>query len=563
MHTIDQRINDFGEKLIQSEIISAEAWAALLEEYKISNLNLDKLIKAKKIFGRSETMQILELYYGVPYVKLSEYILTRDALNLLNEDFCRINKIIPLDLREDKLTIAMTDPTDIMCQDTIKKMSGKDIQVVFAEEDDILRAIDMYYAGAGAYEIKSGTDRFSNETVELSEKAQKMIKLGEETPVVGLVNDILLKAISSNASDIHIEPARTELLIRFRVDGILRVFLSAPIILHPAVISRIKIISGMNITERRMPQDGRTEIKVRDRLIDLRVSCVPSIFGEKIVIRILDKKMAVLDLENIGFTDDNLEKIKRLIKNTYGMILICGPTGSGKTSTGYAICNQLKTIEKNMVSIEDPVEYQIDNVIQIQVNHEIELTFAKILRSVLRQDPDIIMVGEIRDYETLDIAIHSALTGHLVISTLHTQDTPTSIARMLDMGLHAYLINSAVRGIISQRLIRKICPNCKKEIPTPQDLWKAAFGSEFLVPEVVFRGAGCNICFGTGYFGRTAITEVLEITDKIRGAISTNPESSNVLRIAKEDGLVTLKDESLIKVTKGITTIDEILRVNV
>lgn len=563
MQTIDERIEEFGQKLIEAELITAEAWASLIEEYKKSDLSIDKLIRSKKLFGPTETMQILELYFGVPYVKLSEYILQREALELVPEDFCRAAKVIPLSLKDDKLVMAMADSSDILAQDNLRKITKKDLQIVFAEEDDIIRAIDMYYAGSKAFEVKSGYERLSNETVELAEKAQKMLKVGEETPVVGLVNDILLKAVSSNASDIHLEPMRTELLVRFRVDGILRVFLSAPILLHPAVISRVKIMSGMDITEKRLPQDGRTEIKVRDRIIDLRVSCVPSVFGEKIVIRILDKKLAVLDLENIGFSDENLQKVKGLIKNTYGMILICGPTGSGKTSTSYAICNRIKTIEKNFISIEDPVEYQIDNVIQIQVNQEIGLSFAKILRAILRQDPDIIVVGEMRDFETADIAVHAALTGHLVISTLHTQDTATSIARLIDMGIHSYLINSSVRGIISQRLVRKICPNCKKEIKTPPDLWKAAFGTQYLLPEVVYKGQGCNICFGTGYLGRTVISEVMIVTDKIRTAISSNPESNNIFSIAKEEGLITLKDEALIKVTKGITTIDESLRVNV
>ncbi|MFH1453288.1 MAG: GspE/PulE family protein [Armatimonadota bacterium] len=561
MRTIEQKIKEFGDTLVQADLISQEQWDKLLEEYKNSNLSIDKLIIAKKIFGPNETMQILELYYGVPYVNLSEYILQREALELLSEDFCRSAKLIPINLKDDKLVVAMADPTDILVQDNLRSLTGKDIQLVFADEDSIIRAIDMYYAGAKTYKLSDSVEGFGKETIELAESVQKMLKLGKETPVVSLINDILLKAVSSNASDIHIEPTRNEVVVRFRVDGMLRVFLTAPILLHAPIASRIKIMSGLDISEKRMPQDGRADIRVRDRIIDLRVSTLPSIFGEAVAIRILDKKLAILDLENIGFCKENLAKIKEMITSTYGMLLICGPTGSGKTSTGYAICNRIKSVEKNTISIEDPVEYQVDDITQVQINHEIGLTFAKVLRSILRQDPDIVLVGEMRDLETADIAVHAALTGHLVISTLHTQDTATAIARLLDMGIHSYLINSAIRGVISQRLVRKICPNCKKEIPTPLDLWKVAFGSQYTVPEKIFKGMGCNVCFGTGYFGRTIIGEVLPITEGIRTAIAVNPEKNNILMVAKDEGLITLKDEAMLKAKEGITTIDEVIRV--
>lgn len=561
MGSLTDRTKQFGKSLIDAEIITSQQWEEVLREYEATKKSVGEIIIDKGFASAEDSRQLLELFYGVPYMKLSEYILEREALDMVSEEFCRKYKVIPMNLKEDKLTVALIDPDDVVTTDNLRQATGKNIQVVLASEDDIIRAIDMYYvAGSRSESMLERLGRIV-EQIDLSDRKSEL-KFSEETPIVKLVNDILIKAIRSNASDIHVEPTRDELLIRLRVDGILRVFLSVPLTLHPGVISRIKIMGGMNITEKRLPQDGRAEIKARNRIIDLRISSVPSIFGEKIVVRILDKKLAILNMEQLGFYEDNLKKVYKFLEHSFGMIIICGPTGSGKTSTSYSICNRIKTIEKNIISIEDPVEYQIDQVVQIQVNHDIGLGFAKVLRSILRQDPDIILVGEIRDLETADMAVHAALTGHLVVSTLHTNDSAASVVRLIDMGIPPYLVTSAVRGVIAQRLVRKICPSCKEEHKPKPGQWEAVFGMERIAPDAVYRGKGCDICFHSGYFGRTAISEVMILSDKLRNIILSKPDTGTIINTAREEGLITLLDEAAIKVAVGKTTLEEVIRVN-
>jgi type IV pilus assembly protein PilB len=565
MHALSKRMTNFGKTLIESEILTEDQWDEVVQEYTATDKSLERIMVEKGFISAKDAGQLLELFYGIPYIRLSEQLIDREALDLISEDYCRQARIVPISVKDNQLTLAVMDPDEVTTLDALKSKINKDIQLVLASEDDIIRTIDLYYTTKlQADKNPQKTSSTFHEPIELpDEEKRRLFDFSGKTPVVQLVNDILIKAIRANASDIHIEPTREALLVRFRIDGVLRVFLSAPLTLHPGIVSRIKIMSGMDITERRHPQDGRAEIKARDRIIDLRVSTVPLIFGEKVTIRVLDKKLAILNLEQLGFYEDNLKKIYELLKYSHGMLVISGPTGSGKTSTGYSICNRLKTTEKHLISIEDPVEYLIEDVSQIQVNHEIGLTFSKVLRSILRQDPDIILVGEIRDAETADIAVHAALTGHLVISTLHTNDSISVIVRLIDMGIPPYVLSASIRGVIAQRLVRKICPKCKKAyLPKPGE-WESVFGLDHPVPEVIYRGTGCDICFQTGYFGRTVIAEVLTLGDKLRQTITTNPDISLISRQAKEEGLITLMDEAAIKVGLGITTLEEIARVNV
>lgn len=562
----DPKLTQFGQTLIDAEIVTHEQWKAALERKKATDLPIQKILLDMGLVTEEESEQLLELYYGAPHVKLTEYILEREALELLTEDLCRHSSVIPMSLSGNELMVAMSDPKDIITIDTVGHFTGKDIKVVYSSPEEISKALDMYYAGADS--VDSGLKKVARKAESGSKKKgieeiSILKELSEEAPVVQLVNDILIKAIQARASDIHFEPTKSELMVRFRIDGILRVFISVPLALHPAVISRLKVMGAMDITEKRLPQDGRAEIRIRDRVIDLRMSTLPLIFGEKLVIRILDKRMAVLSLDRLGFCKENLEKLKSLVVKAQGMILVSGPTGSGKTSTTYAIGNKLRSVEKNIISVEDPVEYQIDLVNQVQVQPRAGLDFATALRSILRQDPDIILVGEIRDLETAQMAIHAALTGHVVLSTIHTNDSPTALTRLIDMGIPPFLIAAAVSGVISQRLIRTICPQCKEEhSPLPGE-WEAVFGMEFPVPPKVYRGIGCKNCNRTGYYGRTAVSEVMVVSEKIRTALITNPSSDNLVKWAKDEGLLTMRDDALIKVSEGTTALEEILRMNV
>jgi type IV pilus assembly protein PilB len=557
--TSQEKLERFGKLLLEADIVNEAQWKVAVERSKVTGLPAEQVLVEMGVISQDESAQLMELYYGVPHVKLSEYLIDREALELLKEEICRADKMIPLSVEGEEITVAMADPHDIMAIDTIKKMTGKRVNVVYSSEGDITRAIEMYYATG----LMLDSD-ISDAARKLRLSKEKDAKdMSEEAPIVQVVHDILIRAIQSRASDIHFEPTKNELMVRFRIDGILHVFLTIPIALHPAVISRLKIMGGMDITERRLPQDGRTEIRIKDRIIDMRISTLPLIYGEKLVIRLLDKRMAILSLDKLGFSMENLQRLQKLIAQGTAMLLVTGPTGSGKTSTCYAVCNRLRSTEKNIISAEDPVEYTIDLVNQVQVRSDIGLDFASVLRSVLRQDPDVVMVGEIRDLETANMAVHAALTGHTVISTLHTNDTPTAITRLIDMGIPNFLVASSISGIVAQRLVRTICHDCKMEYKPKIGEWEAVFGKEFPAPDIVYRGAGCKSCNRTGYFGRTAISEVLLMNNKLRSTAMHSPDSDSLMAAAKEEGIITLKDDALNKVALGMTTLEEILRINI
>lgn len=475
------------------------------------------------------------------------------------------SKFVPLALRENTLEIAMADPSDFWTVDALARGLGLDVEVAAGSEDDILEAVDRLY-GAGSQSLEMIIEEAGRDIFQVpdsgKEDVDQLRDLASEAPIIRLVNRIILKAVEFKASDIHFEPFEDKFKVRFRVDGVLHEVESPPKRLQAAVISRVKIMADLDIAERRLPQDGRIKLKISGRDIDFRVSTIPTLFGESLVMRVLDREMLILDLEKIGFPPRLLAEYNRLITQPYGMILVTGPTGSGKTSTLYTSLAKINSPENKIITLEDPVEYYLSGVNQIQVNPKIGMTFASGLRSIVRQDPDIILVGEIRDRETAEIAIQSALTGHLLFSTLHTNDSVGAISRLLDMGVEGFLLSSTLLGILAQRLVRVICPNCKQPA-APDEKHLSAMGlSEKDIAGVTFyAGAGCENCRHTGYSGRIAVFEYLPVDAEIRAEISKKSDADQIKAKALAKGLVTLRQSGWEKVREGVTTLAEVLRV--
>ncbi len=473
-------------------------------------------------------------------------------------------KVLPLDVEDDKIIVAMSDPSDLYLIELLEDVYQRKVEPLRASEEDILSTIYRWYEaesdmGAGDEEPESSVDEG------LWDDPEQLRDLATEAPVVRLVNHVINQALEVRASDIHFEPFRDHLKIRYRIDGVLHDIETVSKKLQPAITSRLKLMAKMNIAEMRLPQDGRIKVKDGKREIDIRVSSLPTIFGESIVLRLLNREEVKLDLESLGITPRVLEKFDHLIRRPYGMILVTGPTGSGKTTTLYSVMNRINSPEKKIVTVEDPVEYQLEGINQIQVKSSIGLTFASALRTILRQDPDIILIGEIRDRETAEIAVQSALTGHLVFSTLHTNDAASAITRLEEMGIEPYLISSCLLAVMAQRLVRKICPNCREEYLMPEGLLDetaSALGvSSDQVPLKQWRGKGCPGCASTGYSGRTGIYELLEVSDGIPALILNGENSGTISQKAQENGMKTLRQDGLLKVAGGITTLEEVMRV--
>ena len=462
-------------------------------------------------------------------------------------DFLRENKILPID--ETKVYITKQTPYFVI--EDFKFVTGIIPETILISEEEFQEKLEEYIA-----KLESHIE----ETFVEEEKFFEDLLSGSDTPVIQTLNSIFLKAVRALASDIHFEPFSDRILVRFRLDGVLQEITTISKSIYPQLVSRIKIISKLNVAEKRLPQDGRIKVKIGEKQLDMRVSTLPTVFGERVVIRLLDKSNKILTLQELGFSKEDLEIYKNIIYKPYGLILITGPTGSGKSTTLYASLLELKSPKKNIITIEDPVEYQIDGISQIQVNPKINLTFANGLRSILRQDPDIIMVGEIRDVETAEIAIHASLTGHLVLSTLHTNDAPSAVARLVDMGVQPFLVASALEGVIAQRLVRRICENCKEEyIPKPWELDEFKFLG-LNPPERLYKGKGCENCLHTGYKGRVAIYEIMKIDEELKAIISKTPETTVVKEKALNKGMKKLVVDGMQKVIKGITTLEEVLQ---
>ncbi len=486
-------------------------------------------------------------------------------LERLSVKFMKQARFVPVALTDHTLRIAMADPDDFSTIDAIRLGCGLEVDVIAGEAGDILEAVERLY-GSGTQSLEMIIEEAGRDVYEISESGSEDVEhlkdMASEAPIIRLVNRLILKAVELRASDIHYEPFENEFMVRFRIDGVLHDIESPPKRLQAAILSRVKIMANMDIAERRLPQDGRIKLKVLNREIDFRVSTIPTLFGESLVMRVLDREMLILDLEKIGFPKELLEQYMRLITQPYGMILVTGPTGSGKTSTLYTSLAKISSPENKIITLEDPVEYYLRGVNQIQVNAKIGLTFANGLRSIVRQDPDIILVGEIRDKETADIAVQSALTGHLLFSTLHTNDAVGAVSRLLDMGVEGFLLSSTLLGILAQRLVRVICPECRTvEAPDEKHIKAMNLPPEETDNVVLYSGKGCDACRHTGFQGRTAIFEYLPVDADIRREISAKSDAERIKAAALEKGLITLRQNGWMKAKAGITTLSEVLRV--
>jgi type IV pilus assembly protein PilB len=575
-----------GELLLKEKRITPEQLQEALNYQRQNGGKLGFNLVKLGFVGDDDITSLLSKQYGVPSIALARFEIDPAVIKLVPADTAQKYQIVPLSRAGATLTIAMTDPTNVFAMDDIKFMTGYNVEPVVASETAVVEAIQKYYghkalAVAGPAGGPSALEAASRaleempiagdaEDVQVLEEIEEisadlLAKQGEEAPIVKLVNVILMSAIQKGASDIHIEPYEKELRVRYRMDGILYTVMQPPMKYRDAITSRVKIMSKLDIAEKRLPQDGRIKIRFQDdgvpKDIDFRVSVLPTLFGEKIVMRLLDKDKLMLDMTKLGFEPESLVKLQAQIEKPWGMVLVTGPTGSGKTNTLYSSISRINTPETNIMTAEDPVEFNLMGVNQVQVRDSIGLNFAAALRSFLRQDPNIILVGEIRDFETAEIAVKAALTGHLVLSTLHTNDAPSTVNRLMNMGIEPFLVASSLNLVCAQRLVRRICKHCSEPHPTPPAaLRQAGFSAEEAHVVVPNRGRGCEKCNSTGYKGRVGLYEVMEITEELRELILVGASSLELRRKAVDEGMLTLRSSGLRKVKDGVTTIDDVVR---
>ncbi|QJW45343.1 Flp pilus assembly complex ATPase component TadA [bacterium BFN5] len=545
-----------GDLLIESGFLSQEQLEKALSVQKKTNERLGKVLINLGYVTEESMIEVLEYQLGVPHVDISNSSVDKQVAATIPQTMAERYQIIPIKKEGKKLTLAMVDPTNFYAIDDVRMISGFEVEPVIAAEREILRAIAESY---GVHElVAKAVNKIRHEDIAKIDEVQ----IADDAPVISIVDSLISQAIKERASDIHIEPMDKAVRVRLRIDGVLRELINFPLYTHASIVSRLKIMSEMDIAEKRLPQDGRIKFQEAGREIDLRVSTLPTILGEKIVLRILDKKSVIVDISGLGFSNDNLKRYQSLYTQSYGMILVTGPTGSGKTTTLYSTLTGINSPGENIITVEDPVEYRLDGINQVQVNYKAGVTFANGLRSILRQDPNVIMVGEIRDGETADIAIRAALTGHLVLSTLHTNDAPGAVSRLIDMGIEPFLVASSVLGVVAQRLVRVICPECKQSyVPQPDSQERLFLGVQSHEPVVLYRGAGCNRCGNTGYRGRMAIHEVMIISAQIREIITKRVSSDELGVLAAREGMVTMRQDGISKALEGLTTIEEVMRV--
>jgi type IV pilus assembly protein PilB len=562
-----------GEILLKESLITQDQLQKALDFQRANGGKLGSCLTKMGFITDDDITGVLSRQYGVPSINLKFYEIDPNVIKLIPQDTALRYQVIPLSRVGSVLTIAMTDPTNVFAMDDIKFMTGFNVEPVVASESAIGEAITRFYGGSDADSeelSKMMKDLVEDEELELAAEeaeldAASLEKAAEEAPIIKLVNLILTDSVKRGASDIHLEPYETEMRVRFRVDGMLQTVMSPPLRLKDAMTSRIKIMAKLDIAEKRLPQDGRIMIKYRadgkKKELDFRVSSVPTLYGEKIVLRLLDKENLRLDMTKLGFEPESLKKFERQILKPYGMVLVTGPTGSGKTNTLYSSVSRLNTVDTNIMTAEDPVEFQLGGINQVQMKEQIGLNFAAALRAFLRQDPNIILVGEIRDFETAEIAVKAALTGHLVLSTLHTNDAPSTISRLMNMGIEPFLVATSVNLICAQRLVRRICSNCKEQLDVPeQALVDAGYTPEEAKKTKIFHGKGCTTCNKGGYKGRTGLYEVMEINDELRELILVGASALELKKKAIEQGMITLRRSGLIKVALGQTTMEEVLR---
>lgn len=605
-----------GEILVRENLVTPQQLREALDYQRTSGGRLGTNLVKLGIISDDVITAVLSRQYGIPSINLDLFQIDNDVIKLISQEVALKYTVLPISKVGATLTLAMSDPTNVFAMDDIKFMTGLNVEPVIASEVSIQMSIGKYYRGSTQIDIfdqasgfeadkngskngingkqvrngnkpskidvklsdadldvtletfdfeTSGHEEFElvqdNEEIDLATLA----RASEDAPVVRLVNVLMVDSLRRGASDIHVEPYEKDFRIRFRIDGVLYDVMHPPMKLRDPLISRLKIMSKLDISEKRLPQDGRIKIKVRvddrSRELDFRVSTLPTLFGEKVVLRLLDKDKLMLDMTKLGFEPESLEKFKRNIANPYGMVLVTGPTGSGKTNTLYSALQTLNTPETNIMTAEDPVEFNLEGINQVQMKEQIGLNFAASLRSFLRQDPNIILVGEIRDFETAEIAIKASLTGHLVLSTLHTNDAPSTISRLVNMGIEPFLVATSVNLIQAQRLIRRICSSCKESVHVPPEgLLEVGFSKEESQNLKLYKGRGCDACLNTGYKGRVGLYEVMEITDELRELIIIGASAIELRRKAIELGMITLRESGLCKIREGITTIEEVVK---
>ena len=568
MDTKNQQENKKQNKHNQKNVPIGEV---LLEDKMITQEQLDYALKVQKSRGKRLGDMLIELGYvkedeiakalgkrlNVDYADLSKFKIKLNALDLLTKSYCEKNKIIPIECNDKMVVIATNDPMNFYLMDDIKMRTGRNVKFVLSTKTDIEIAIAQYYDETSSEVRANVNQQFELEKLSIFDLDEQLKNEIENAPIVKFVNTLIFNAVSTNASDIHIEPSKINTKIRMRIDGQLIDKMEINIAAHNSIVTRIKIMAKMDISEKRVPQDGRIEIQENGKTIDLRVSSIPTVFGEKIVIRVLGGMGNLLGISNLGLSAQNSNIFNKIIKSPNGIILVCGPTGSGKTTTLYSILKEVNKSTVNIITIEDPVEYRLDGISQVQVNNKTGLTFANGLRSILRQDPDIIMLGEIRDTETAEIAVKSAITGHLVLSTIHTNSAAGTIPRLIDMNIEPFLLSSAIVGVIAQRLVKRLCPKCKFEYTSNEE------EMEYLgidKPIKLYKATGCEECDQTGYKGRLAIHEVLPVTTDIKKLIGRNANEYEIEEAAIKQGMTTLKQDGTEYVIKGIISIEELMK---
>ena len=553
-----------GEILREKSLVSEEKFQEAYEEQKKTGEAIGSILVRMGIITSEQLCESLAEQYGLTTTNLSETDIPPDVIKKVSQSLARTHKIIPIKQEKATITLAVSKPLDLLAIDKLRLLLKAKVEEVLVPEKDFAKAMVKYY-GEEEQNISSMIEEISDTDITFvttAEQTATEAELAEDAPIVKLVNLLVLDAFRSRASDIHIEPLEDKLRIRYRIDGILHEVPGPPMRLKGPVISRVKLLAGMHIEEKRLPQDGHIKINLGGKDVDLRASALPAFYGESVVLRILDKSSVLIGLEELGFLPDDSKTFEKLIEMPNGIILVTGPTGSGKTTTLYACLNTINRPDKKLITVEDPVEYMLDGINQVQVKPQIGLTFAEVLRNILRQAPDVIMVGEIRDKETADIAITAALTGHLVFSTLHTNDAPGAVTRLIDMGMKPFLIASSVQAIMAQRLVRTICPKCKERFhPHLEGLKELRLLEKDLSKVDFYHGKGCSECNHTGYKGRIGIFELLLINDIIRELILEKSSSTRIKEKALELGMRTLRQDGLLKAMKGLTTISEVARV--
>lgn len=566
----------FGDVCLRLGLITDEQLQQALEKQKQLNTQeyLGDVLVNMGFIGEKDRVRCLAEQWAVPYIDLTEFEPDAEAMKLVSQDVARRQKVFPISRNNGKVSLAMTNPLDIFAIDEIRLVTGVEVEPMIATEEDIVSAISKHYRrDTNTKEAVKEVMRDIDGNIDFTQAAvseddddnisiEQLRELSEEAPVIRLANLIIGRAVADGASDIHIEPGKEAVRVRYRIDGILHEGLAIPKKIQASLISRVKIMADMDIAMKRAPQDGRIGAVIDGRQFDFRVSTLPSVYGEKIVLRVLDKSAISIGLNKLGLLPETHEKFESLVSRTYGIILVTGPTGSGKSTTLYSVLQKLNSGEKNIITIEDPVEYEVAGITQTQVNNRAGMTFAAGLRTMLRQDPNVIMIGEIRDQETALIATEAALTGHLVLSTLHTNDAPGAVTRMVDMEVEPFLIASAVIGVIAQRLVRVICPKCKEQYKPPADAVKRlGIATDSGAPVTFYRGKGCDHCKGAGYKGRIGVYELMLVNDKIRDLILKRSSSYEIREAAIQGGMKTLKDDAMEKILLGTTSLEESLRV--